>query len=222
MPHSTTGTSGGLLSSVLRPEGSSARPRLLDLGLPLSNLPTRDSVALVQNTSRQTLTMMVRYLTGWSGTDKYARLYGIFGREALLFMSDFEGDSVQIPSLTHLLRIQSYCDIYVYLEARGFTPEAYEHCAALTKKKPLRLHRIVADVSEVLSHIPKIVPGCARGSSRRPPRPTARPEAPSGRGQHSAGVGPRKPSDGAGQARPQRHGTRAARKARRHDDRHTG
>lgn len=103
----------------------------------------------------QALIVFIKYLSGWSGQDKFLRLWGVFGNDLLLFMSIFQGESVKVPPIAVLQKIKTYAKIYAYLWERQFSDRAYSQSEKIFGKKKHHLIRIVRRVERVLKKLGK-------------------------------------------------------------------
>lgn len=99
----------------------------------------------------EALVYFIKYLTGWSQSDRFVRLWGIFGEDMLLFLSIFQGESLRIPPVNSLQKMKTYCQIYAFLKSRGFSDTAYRQCEKTFHRKRYHLERIVKRVERVSS-----------------------------------------------------------------------
>lgn len=90
------------------------------------------------------LIVMVSLLSGFSKNDFYCKLYSLFGRETILFLSMFNGCSMKVPDIRYLLKLKKFSKIYLYIKENEFTDEAYEAASKKYKKSVEKL-RIITD-----------------------------------------------------------------------------
>ena len=96
---------------------------------------------------------IVNYLTGKFKTDSFKKLYAIFGDEIFLFLSVFEGETVEVPDLTTTNRVKEYSKIYVYVMRHGLTEDTIKAAATRFKKKPSEIEIIIGRVSRELDKV---------------------------------------------------------------------
>lgn len=78
-------------------------------------------------------------------------VFALFGdKRFLTYLDVLEGLTIKIPPRQTIVKIVNYIKIYCYLEARGFTDEAYDKASKIYKKRVVSLKRIVNKVKETL------------------------------------------------------------------------
>ena len=115
----------------------------------LSELP----LLLPRDIEGPILPLFMKCLSATSKSDKFIRLYALFGREVFLLLSLFQSETVRFPSYTMLERLKSYSQIYIFLQQRGFSEEAFETCSKLFNRRRKHLDSIVKRVEEYLTKV---------------------------------------------------------------------
>ena len=87
--------------------------------------------------TKDELVVLVSVLSGFSKSDFYVKLYSLFGKESVLFLSMFNGNAVKIPDIRYLLKLKKFSEIYLYLREYKCCGRAY--CQV---KEELRQKRI--------------------------------------------------------------------------------
>ena len=98
------------------------------------------------NFTENELIVMVSVLSGFGKSDFYVKLFSLFGRETILFLSMFNGNAVKIPDIRYLLKLKKFSKIYLYLKSFEFSDEAYIDAEKKFKKPVEDLKRIVGKV----------------------------------------------------------------------------
>jgi hypothetical protein len=88
------------------------------------------------------LVVLVSVLAGFSKNDFYVRLYSLFGRETILFLSMFNGAAVKVPDIRYLLKLKKFSMVYLYLKEGDFTERTY---LGASKK----FHKSVEDLKKI-------------------------------------------------------------------------
>ena len=105
---------------------------------------------LYRGFNRRSYLVFLRCLTSRAGSDAYLRLYAVFGRELLLFLSIFHSETLKVPALSVLSRLKLYSRIYAYLESHNFSEDAYRDCSKLYGRRRGYLDNIVTKVRKSL------------------------------------------------------------------------
>ena len=105
---------------------------------------------LYRGFDRRSLVVFLKFLTKRAKCDDFMRLYAIFGRELLLFLSIFHSETLKVPALSVMNKIKLYSQVYAFLESRGFTEEAYKDCSKLYGRRRGCIDNIVLKVRKVV------------------------------------------------------------------------
>lgn len=103
----------------------------------------------------ESLVTFVQYMSSCSNSDRFVRLYGIFGEELLLFLSLFAGEEFKTPSFRTLMIARDQCILYSFLKARGFSEESYVLCSNIFNRKRQDLEKLVVKMSRALGKVEK-------------------------------------------------------------------
>ena len=96
---------------------------------------------------------MIDYLVSSKDLEALPFLYEILGKDLLLFLDVFAGETIKIPTRQELAKIINYIIIYQYVKERGFSEESYQKAAVLFKKRIGNIKRIVEKVDNITSNI---------------------------------------------------------------------
>lgn len=108
-------------------------------------------VLFPEGLDKDSLPVFLQYLSAATSTDKFIRLYAVFGEELFLFLSLFQSETVRVPSMSSLRRMKEACLIYTFLKQREFTESAYEKCSKLFNRRRHQVDSIVSRICKTLS-----------------------------------------------------------------------
>jgi hypothetical protein len=94
----------------------------------------------------QDLIVLVSVLSGFSKSDFYVKLYSLFGRETILFLSMFNSNSIKIPDIRYLLKLKKFSKIYLYIKSYEFSEDGYLEASRKFRKPTEDLKRITGKV----------------------------------------------------------------------------
>jgi len=94
----------------------------------------------------QDLIVLVSVLSGFSKSDFYVKLYSLFGRETILFLSMFNSNSIKIPDIRYLLKLKKFSKIYLYIKSYEFSEDGYLEASRKFRKPIEDLKRITGKV----------------------------------------------------------------------------
>lgn len=107
----------------------------------------------VLDLSEKEIKLVIDYLVSSKDIDSLPFLYELLGKDLLLFLDVFAGDTIKIPTRQELSKIINYIIIYQYVKERNFTDEAYQKAASLFKRRIGNIKRIVEKVDNITSNV---------------------------------------------------------------------
>ena len=107
----------------------------------------------VLDLSEKEIKLVIDYLVSSKDIDSLPFLYELLGKDLLLFLDVFAGDTIKIPTRQELSKIINYIIIYQYVKERNFTEESYQKAASLFKRRIGNIKRIVEKVDNITSNV---------------------------------------------------------------------
>lgn len=129
------------------------------------NLQDPSKLVLSKDLNNKAFLIFLKLLTSKVKSDAVMRLYAVFGRELLLFLSLFQAESVRVPALSVLKRFKEYSQIYEHLERGGFEPQVFSTCSKMYGRTRPDLENVLRRVSDSLKEVDARALNC-EGSTR--------------------------------------------------------
>ena len=107
----------------------------------------------VLDLSEKEIKTLIDYLVSSKDMESLPFLYELLGKDLLLFLDVFAGDTIKIPTRQELAKIINYIMIYNYVKERNFTEDSYQKASSLFKRRVANIKRIVEKTDNITNNV---------------------------------------------------------------------